>query len=681
MLIRKFNIADFEDEYNTLCQHLYPWTERVDTPFGSMFCIVEPEKVTKRHNHHEGETFFIMQGKGLIITEGESVEVGFGDIVYFPPFTNHQIKNISADEKLYLITVYWENMKAVSERAKTKAVEDATISAPTVFITSPAPCANGDLHLGHLSGPYLGADIYNRYQRMRGKKTYHLCGADDNQSYVQLKAMQLGIEPDQLAEQSGNAIQATLEKAKISVDLFLRPNTFADYTEFVQNFFLKLYNENKIVLKETLSFYCEPCEKFLFQAYIAGKCPQCGSSSEANSCETCGRSNNYNELIDPVCKLCGSKPVERPLAKFYFPLKPYEKNLREYYQKVKMDSRLMAIAEQSLQDGLPDRPITNVSDWGIPVPVAGFENQRLDPWLEFAAGGHLFAAEKINQNLNSSNGQAWQDENTDIVQFFGCDNGYFYIVFFPALFWAYDSNVILPKVFVNNEFYLLEAEKFSTSRGHAVWGIDFLQQFSADAARFYLAYTRPENQQTNFSQSEFERTIQHDLEGQWNSWLQEVNSRLINEYGGIIPEPGAWTDNHRNFYRELNRLSEEVTSAYEAETFSPQKASRALIELVRIARGFGQAEAYLSEFSTKKEERRTTIALESAAVKTLALLVAPIMPDFASRLWQYLGYDSPLFGGTWEDIPGFIPSGRRVGELPLISLSATNVERTTTPPL
>jgi methionyl-tRNA synthetase len=671
MLVRKFDINNFENEYNTLCQHLYPWENKVETPFGSMFCVVEPGNLTKLHNHHEGESFFILQGKGLLTSATETQEVSTGDVIYLEPFINHQIQNISSDEQLYLITIYWENMKAASESAK--LIQDKTdiVSAPNVFITSPAPCANGDLHLGHLSGPYLGADVYSRYQRMRGKTTYHLCGSDDNQGYVALKAQQMGISPQQLAKQSGDAIHRTLEKAQIPVELFLRPSTFPEYTQFVQDFFLKLYQEGKIVLKETPSFYCEHCEKYLFQAYIGGECPQCGSSSEANSCETCGRSNHPDELVSPRCRLCGNEPIQRPLAKFYFPLKPYEQKLRNYYREATMDSHLLSICEQSLQDGLPDRPISHVSDWGISVPVAGFENQRLDAWIEFAAGGHLFATEKLSETSNSLKG--WQDfwvgSDVDIVQFFGFDNGYFYAVLFPALFWAYDANIKPPKVFVSNEFYLLDNEKFSTSRGHAVWGREFLQEFSTDLMRFYLAYTRPEVEQTNFSRAEFERTVQHELFDQWNPWLKEANLRLLNEYSGSVPEPGAWTDKHRVFYQELNRLIEQVSSAYRAETFSLQRASRVLCELVRVARAFGRSEAYLSKFGTKKEEKRTALALEFASVKLLALLSAPIMPEFAVSLWQYLGYDKPLFEGSWEDTLHFIRSGQTVGELPLIQLA------------
>jgi len=326
----------------------------------------------------------------------------------------------------------------------------------------------------------------------------------------------------------------------------------------------------------------------------------------------------------------------------------------------------MAICEQSLDDGLPDRPITHLADWGITVPVEGFENQRLDAWIEFAAGGHLFAAEKLSQK--SSSLQGWQDfwasSNVDVVQFFGFDNGYFYAVLFPALFWAYDEAIKPPKVFVSNEFYLLDGDKFSTSRGHAVWGQEFLDEFPADLMRFYLAHTRPEVEQTNFCRIDFEQTVKQTLLQQWNPWLQTAHSRLMNAYNGVLPEPGAWTDKHRLFYQQLNRCVEDVAAAYNAETFSLQKATRVLCELVRLASSFAQSEAALSKFETKKEEKRTAIALEFAAVKALALLAAPIMPEFSASLWKYLSYEQSIWDGAWEDALHFAPSHRCVDGTP-----------------
>ena len=178
--------------------------------------------------------------------------------------------------------------------------------------------------------------------------------------------------------------------------------------------------------------------------------------------------------------------------------------------------------------------------------------------------------------------------------------------------------------------------------------------------RFYLAHTRPEVGQTNFSRIEFEQTLKQALLYQWNPWLQGVHSRLMDKYDGILPEPGAWTDRHRVFYQELNRCVEDISSAYNAETFSPQKVTRVLCELVRMASSFGQSEAALSKFETKKEERRTAIALEFAAVKALALLAAPLMPEFAADLWQYLGYARPIWDSTWEDTLHFVPSNRLI---------------------
>ncbi len=676
MFVRKVNPDEFQECYDTLCQELYPWQDVVNPPFNSMRCVVEPGKITHIHNHHEGETFFILEGEGKIAVGNETETVGAGDVIYLPPFLNHTLENTSAQNKLSFITVWWEDMKLAAERAKMTTDKTRVVSGKNVLVAPPPPTPNGDLHLGHLSGPYIGADIYTRYLKLRGVNAFYTCGAHDNEGYVLTTAERLGLTGRELADKSSDAIRSTLKKAKIEVDHYWRPDNSPEYLDFIHGFFKKLYSEGKIVKKETPSFYCKSCRKYLFQSFVEGKCPQCGSTSQANSCETCGRSNHYNDLIDPQCKSCGDKPVERPLAKFYFPLKPYEKQLREYYKTVKMDPRLRAICERSLLDGLPERAITQVTNWGVSVPMEGFEDQRFDPWFELAAGQCLFGTQQLSRSLEQTSGweRFWKAEDGNVVQFFGFDNGYFYALLFPALLLAYDSSINLPKVFVNNEFYRLEGDKFSTSRGHAIWGSDFFDQFSADTVRFYLAHTRPETQQTNFSQAEFERTVQRELKDEWNQWLEEISAKLQEEYDGVVPEPGAWTDNHRIFYRELSKFIEEVEFAYEAESFSPQKATRMLCELVRTARRFGAAENYLRGIETKKDELRTSIALELAAIKTLTLLTAPIMPDFATRLWQQLGDGTTLFEGNWKKAPEFVSAGRKLDDFPLINPLPQSVE-------
>jgi methionyl-tRNA synthetase len=211
-----------------------------------------------------------------------------------------------------------------------------------------------------------------------------------------------------------------------------------------------------------------------------------------------------------------------------------------------------------------------------------------------------------------------------------------------------------------NEFYRLDGLKFSTSRRHAIWGRDIIAQVPADVVRFYLAYSCPETEGTNFTRQELAATVERELVGTWQPWLSRVGSRAARDFGGTVPSTGDWLEDHRRFYGRIEELLAEAASAYEPRTFSPQQAVRAAIELVRSARRFGRAEENWNRVPKRGEERRTGISLELLAVKALALIMAPIMPELAARLWRELGYATPETDFHWEDRPTWVPAGHQV---------------------
>lgn len=660
MFIRRQDPAAFTHEYDILCQRLYPWHDVVTPPFGSMWCLVEPGKTSRAHNHHEGETFFIIQGQGTLNVDGQHAEVGVGDVIYLPPFSTHALTNTSETTSILYLTVYWEDLALLAEQRL-----EATSRTPTrrVLVTATPPTPNGDLHLGHLSGPYTGADVFTRYLKMQDIRVAYLSGADDHQSYVLLKAEQTGQTPRKVADHFGQEILKTLAAANIDMDLFVLPSTSPYHIQLVQEFFATLYAKGKIVAKQVQSLYCASCDRDLEEAYVSGQCPHCGAGSDGNACEQCGRPNDCVDLVNPLCKHCGQTPILRPIERLYFPLSTYKQQLQDYYKTVRMSPHLMSLCDRMMADGLPDIAVSHVTDWGIPVPVSGFEDQRIYVWFEMAPG-YLAATHQLNDEGKWSQtwSDAWTSEDSDVVQFFGFDNGYFHAVLFPALFLAYDSAIRLPKTFVTNEFLRLDGLKFSTSRQHAIWGQEFLAHVPADLVRFYLSYNRPEVEQTNFTIPEFTDIIQRKLVKEWQDWLHTLGVRLQAEYDGIAPEPGAWTTDQRRFYERLIQFTEDVRTAYEDTTFSLQRATYTLCELVRTARHFSASEVYLSDVAERSAERRTSMALELAAAKQLALLSAPLMPDFAARLWSDLGVDMVM---QWPQILTFLPGGTRVHGLEL----------------
>lgn len=663
MFIRKRNAEESIHETDISYRFLYPWQEVVNTPFNSMWCTVEVGKESTPHNHHDVETFFITQGRGVMTVNDESIEVEAGDVVYLPPLSTHSLKNTSQEEDLLFLTVWWEDMTILNEQVEQKE-RKASASFRSVLVTAPPPTPNGDLHLGHLSGPYLGADIYTRYLKMRGVGAYYLSGTDDFQSYVVLKGKQIGLTPHEVATKFSEAIAETLKAAQIEMDLFVCPQSSPHHVKLIQEFFGALYRNGKLLAKEVPSLYCATCDMYLFEAHVRGTCPHCGSGSSGNLCEDCGRPNDCVDLIEPVCNYCGNRPLTRQSRRLYFPLSQYQQQLENYLKSVRMNARLKVLCDQMLATPLPDIALSHSAEWGIPVPFAGFEGQKIYIWPEMLFE-YLGATRELNEALRAleNSRQLWPSSDRKIVQFLGFDNGYLYAILFPGLLLAYDPAIRLPEIFICNEFYRLDQSKFSTSRMRAIWGRDLIGQVSADIVRFYLSYDRPETEQTNFTMVAFKEVVQRELIDSWEYWLQQLGVKLLSEYGGIVPEAGEWTDDHCHFYQKLKHLNEEATYAYEAETFSPQQVTRLLCELVRTARRFGKAEDHLSQVATRRDERRTGIALELAAARALALLATPIMPDFASRLWKNLGYKTSLFTRRWEEIPGFVQSGQKTHNL------------------
>jgi methionyl-tRNA synthetase len=659
MFIQKLDPEKFSQAFGILCQYVYPWQDVVKPPFGSMWCIVGPGQTATSHNHHEGETFIIMEGSGVLTVDGTSAEVTVGDIIYLPPLSMHALRNTSQESTLRFLSVYWEDIALLNEQVARKMEDEQSAAPKRVLVTATPPTPNGDLHLGHLSGPYVAADIYTRYLRMRGSDARYISGADIHQSYVALKGRQIGAAPAATASRFSDAMAQTLHAAEVELDLFAQPSTSEHHIQFVQGFFKKLYEDGKFIVKDADSLFCESCAMYLFEAHVRGKCPHCGAGASGNACEDCGRPNDCIDLVDPTCIHCRNTPSKRVFKRLYFPLSQYHEQLASYFASVNMNMHMRVLCDKMLSDGLPDISISHISDWGIPVPLDEFAGQTLYVWFEMAPG-YLSATQEALQA--APGGQEWrrfwQGDDAKVVQFFGFDNGYFHAVLFPALFMAYDPAIKLPATFVTNEFYRLDNLKFSTSRVHAIWGSEFIGPVPSDIVRFYLSYDRPETEQTNFTLSAFKQTVQRELIDSWQPWLQQLKAKVLHEYDGIVPEAGAWLPDHRRFYNSLKQVTEQAMTAYADVTFSPQRVTRLSSELVRTARAFGKAEEYANQVPARQAHRRTGIALELLAAKTLALLIAPIMPHFAQQIAEDLGYQSPL--STWEEVPSMVPGGQRI---------------------
>jgi methionyl-tRNA synthetase len=664
MFLRKTSLEKFSEEYGVASLRLYPWRDVVTPPFGSMLTRVAPGKESSRHNHHEGETFFIVAGSGIAKIGDETLPVAAGDLLYAPPFTSHTIHNTDAERELVSLAVWWEDM----ELARGAPAQQVS-GAQRLLVTATPPTVNGNLHLGHLSGPYLAADIFARAQRMMGREVVYTSGADDHQSYVVRKALQEKATPRATTARYTAEIGRSLELADIRMDLFALPSTSKHHGKLVQALFRRLWDAGHIVARDAPSLHCEKCDRYLFEAHVGGRCPHCGAGSDGCACEACGLPNDCVDLREPRCKHCDGAPVVRTVKRLYFRLSRFESALREYWRTVRMPPHLAAVCEKMAALGLPDVAVSHRTDWGIRVPIEGFEDQCIYVWFEMAPG-YLASTQEVLEAKGSGRdwSDLWKTDGAAVVQFFGIDNGWFHGVLFPAVWHAFDAGIRPPVAFVVNEFYRLEGQKFSTSRKHAIWASDFLEKESADAARFYLTFDRPETTQTSFSLDEYRRVVNSELVERWQGWLRELGQRAVEEFEGRAPVTGGYAPEHRAFLARVHDLIARVGAAYSLESFSSVRAVRLLIELVGSAREFAQDQGYLRGIAARRDERRTAIALELMAAAALAMLAAPVMPGFAARLRQALGFGDGEAAQPWVGEPRLLPGGQDVSALARFSI-------------
>lgn len=532
----------------------------------------------------------------------------------------------------------------------------------TIAYPSP-PNPNGDLHLGHLSGPVLSADVYIRHRRLLGDPAYFVVGTDDNQIWTTAMAEQRGETPQQTADLFAERIAGTLEKVQVDCAHLYRPNASPYHADLVRDTVRRLYDRGHLVAEEAPALVCEHCDDlYLFEVRVTGTCPHCGEGTCGNACEDCGLPNQVVDMIDPVCKQCGNTPTEKPVRRLFFPLEPYREMLVEYHRQTAMSTQHRALCHRLMAGELPRVVSSHISDWGIPVPLPGFDGQVVSAWLEMAPG-YLAASAELSDKIGRDDGwQAfWGSGNNRVVQFFGFDNCWNHGVLYPALLHAFDETVRPPVAFVSNQLYRLDYSKFSTSRDHAVWTRDLVAKNSADTVRFYVAFTAPEVERSNFSLAEFADFVSDELIGRWQPWLASVQTRVDAGCAGLAPEGLAWTANQQSYRDRLGEFLAGARADYAPESFSLQRAARRVMRLVHEAQAFGVAEAAWADLPSATSQNQAGIALELATIRVLALISAPLMPEFSERLWRALGYSSAV--GGWDDEPQLVPPDQAVSGL------------------
>jgi methionyl-tRNA synthetase len=510
-----------------------------------------------------------------------------------------------------------------------------------VTVLGPNPTPNGGMHLGHIAGPYLAGDVYARYQRARGRDVIFSTGTDDSQTFVVATARRNGVDPQELCDTSTVAIREALTAIGISFDGF---GPFDEtYQATVLDYFRRLHAAGKFRLRTVRLPYLERTGEFIVEGLVEGDCPVCLSCSRGGLCETCCHPNNWFELIDPHSTVDRHDiPVPREATILVFPMEEYREKLRAYHEQWAPYWRphMVQMCRELLSRPMDDLPITYPIGWGMRAPFPETPGQVLNAWLELIPAGMYTSAYCAAQlGRQTAPGELWRpEENRRLVHFLGFDNAYFFCLTHIALLMAQgEGEYILPEWVLTNEFYELESEKFSTSKGHVLSVQDLLREVPRDVGRLYLALTAPEYQRTTFSRAGLDKMAERRLAGPWNRLAGTLGKAVANARSDA-PLPVSAAGRGR-----AETLRARFDTYYEMPAYSLNRGADAI--LVQIARLGGHAARLDDRGLDEDPETWGDLFLEVTALLAVA---SPILIDLSAAATRAGGFDGVLAAGAFD---------------------------------
>lgn len=614
------------------------------------FGRIAPGGETAPHRHDEAEAFLILAGEGEVIGADGPRPVGPGSFVMFEPFEEHILRNLGEGE-LRFLDLYWRDHELAAAAARTQ--EPA--AGPT-FIFSAPPTPNGDLHIGHLSGPYLAADALVRYLRMTGAETYHITSSDDFQHSVVEQARKEGKTEAEVSLGYTAEIRSTLAAMDVIIDQFTIPVTDEAYADGVRDFFSRIVASGALRRRQAPALFDGDTGDYVYDVGLSGLCPACGAGAIGGVCEECGAPNLCVDLVEPRAVRTGTPPRQAFADRYSLALGEHRDIVFQHHRANKVSPRVQDLATRVFERDALDFPVTHPSRWGISPAEDTDGRQVIWVWLEMPyvfLHGIAELGRRLGRDWSATNPQ----DDWKFVSFFGFDNSFFQTILYPILFRLAHPDWRLSLDWNVNEFYLLDGAKFSTSRRHAIWGKELLSPETVDAVRFYLALTRSETRRTNFELRACQEQVETTLLGKWQPWLRDLGERIARSFDGRAPDAGSWTPMQRAFLGLLQTRLDAMAGHYSAEGQSLNAAARELDLLVDDVVRFHDAHRHLASVPAAHGEWRTAIALELAAARLLALAAAPLMPRFAAALAEALDL-API--QDWDRSVALVPPGAKI---------------------
>ncbi len=501
------------------------------------------------------------------------------------------------------------------------------------LVTCALPYANGPVHIGHLAGVYVPADIYVRYLRMRGEDVLYVCGSDEHGVPITIKARQQGCTPQDIVDKYHAIIKESFTGLGINFDIYGRTSS-AVHADNASGFFRKLYDEGKFVTRESEQYYDPEAKTFLADRYIVGTCPKCGNEGAyGDQCEKCGSTLSPEELINPKSKLSGAEPIKKKTTHWYLPLQDYEQWLREWILEGHTEWRpnVYGQVKSWLDGGLQPRAVTRDLDWGVPVPVEGAEGKVLYVWFDAPIGYISNTRELFPQSWE----QWWKSPDTKLVHFIGKDNIVFHCIVFPSMLKAY-GDYVLPENVPANEFLNLEGDKISTSRNWAVWAHEYLEQFPGkeDVMRYVLTANAPETKDNDFSWKDFQTRNNSELVAIFGNFVNRAVVLTHKYFAGRVPECGELQDVDREALAAIPELKASLER--NLDTYHFREALKDAMGIARVGNKYISDTEPWKVAKTDMARCATILNVSLQICADLAVAFEPFTPFAAERLRSML---------------------------------------------
>ena len=520
-------------------------------------------------------------------------------------------------------------------------------------ITAALPYTNGPIHIGHMAGVYVPADIYARYLRIKGEDVLFICGSDEHGVAISMKAKKDGITPKEVIDKYHGIIDKAFNDFGISFDYYGRTSSKVHH-ETAQEFFKAIHDKAGFETQTTEQLYDAKEDQFLADRYVVGTCPKCQNpEAYGDQCESCGSSLNANDLINPKSAISGETPSLKTTTHWYLPLDRHEAFLRSWilegHQK-DWKPNVLGQVKSWLDDGLKPRAVTRDLSWGIPVPVDGGENKVLYVWFD-APIGYISATKEWAAKEGKDWAPYWQDENTELVHFIGKDNIVFHCIIFPAVLKAIGS-YILPKNVPANEFLNLEGQKLSTSKNWAVWLHEYLEDFpdQQDVLRYVLTANAPETKDNDFTWHDFQTRNNSELVAILGNFINRVMVLMKKYYESVVPDPNEYSTVDTGTLETLAAAPVKIGSLIEQYKF--RAACQEMMQLARLGNKYLADEEPWKLIKTNPERVATIMHTAMQVAAGLAVLSEPFLPHTAKKLQNMLQLDKAV---CWDSLQDEMP--------------------------